>query len=368
MRTQRDYYEILGLPRTASPQEIKKRFRELARKYHPDVHQDKALAQRAFVQIMEAYRTLSDPAARSRYDGSTGGSQVPPRAARQPHVPPRPKGGEGRRLLSDAQYAFVKGRFGEAASLCRQALKINPNLSRAHAVLGDIYRIQGRTEQAISEYGYAVQLDPGDRESAWKMERLVRDEANAIRRESGAPPIRIASAQLLVGNAIGWGIAFLLVLLIRVFPGDPIRGLGDYIPALSQWSGNLVFFLVAAGVLVGLLLSLNGALGHPDEELMFQPIPLAARRARSLPIGIAVVLLSVVLFYGAAAFYLLVAAFQERVSRSVLRLCAAVIAIAVFAAAMYVPARGQVLLYGGNVVFPAMVAGWYVGEFIKPGI
>ena len=51
---QRTDYENLGVPPTASMEEIRQRFRELARKYHPDVQRDKELGHRAFVQISEA--------------------------------------------------------------------------------------------------------------------------------------------------------------------------------------------------------------------------------------------------------------------------------------------------------------------------
>src|SRR6516162_11891564 len=64
----RDYYEILGVPRTASDAEIKKAFRKLAREYHPDVAKDKKQAEEKFKDINEAYEVLGDPAKRKKYD------------------------------------------------------------------------------------------------------------------------------------------------------------------------------------------------------------------------------------------------------------------------------------------------------------
>ena len=64
----KDYYEILGVPRTASDAEIKKSFRKLAREYHPDVAKDKKSAEEKFKEINEAYEVLSDPAKRKKYD------------------------------------------------------------------------------------------------------------------------------------------------------------------------------------------------------------------------------------------------------------------------------------------------------------
>jgi curved DNA-binding protein len=64
----KDYYEILGVPRTASDNEIKKNFRKLARQYHPDVAKDKKKAEDKFKEINEAYEVLGDPAKRKKYD------------------------------------------------------------------------------------------------------------------------------------------------------------------------------------------------------------------------------------------------------------------------------------------------------------
>lgn len=64
----KDYYEILGLPRTASDEEIKKAFRKLARKYHPDVAKDKKGAEAKFKEVNEAYEVLGDPEKRKKYD------------------------------------------------------------------------------------------------------------------------------------------------------------------------------------------------------------------------------------------------------------------------------------------------------------
>lgn len=63
----RDYYEVLGVPRTADKSEIKKAFRKLAREYHPDVSQHEDADSR-FKEINEAYEVLSDDEKRARYD------------------------------------------------------------------------------------------------------------------------------------------------------------------------------------------------------------------------------------------------------------------------------------------------------------
>lgn len=64
----KDYYKILGVSRTATKDDIHKAFRKLARKYHPDVAEDKVNADRKFKEINEAHEVLSDPAKRRQYD------------------------------------------------------------------------------------------------------------------------------------------------------------------------------------------------------------------------------------------------------------------------------------------------------------
>lgn len=66
--TVKDYYEILGINRNASQDEIKKAFRKLARKYHPDVNPGDKTAEQKFKEINEAYSVLSDEKKRAEYD------------------------------------------------------------------------------------------------------------------------------------------------------------------------------------------------------------------------------------------------------------------------------------------------------------
>src|SRR2546421_4152962 len=63
-----DYYQVLGIKRDAKPEEIKKAYRRLARKYHPDVNPGDKAAEERFKQMSEAFDVLSDPKKRSVYD------------------------------------------------------------------------------------------------------------------------------------------------------------------------------------------------------------------------------------------------------------------------------------------------------------
>ena len=63
-----DFYIVLGLRREASADEVKRAYRRLARRYHPDINPGDERAAAQFDQIVEAFETLSDPTRRARYD------------------------------------------------------------------------------------------------------------------------------------------------------------------------------------------------------------------------------------------------------------------------------------------------------------
>lgn len=76
MAAKTDYYDILGVSKTASADEIKKAYRKQALEWHPDKHAtDKEAAEKRFKEINEAYQVLSDTNKRSQYDqfGHAGG-------------------------------------------------------------------------------------------------------------------------------------------------------------------------------------------------------------------------------------------------------------------------------------------------------
>ena len=103
MATKRDYYEILGVDRNASADELKKAYRKLAVKYHPDKNPGDAEAEAKFKEIAEAYSILSDPAKRQKYD-------------RFGHMGPGAGGFEGFDMggfdIGDALRQFMEQGFG----------------------------------------------------------------------------------------------------------------------------------------------------------------------------------------------------------------------------------------------------------------
>ena len=147
----KDYYKVLGIPPKATPEEIKKAFRTLARKYHPDVAKDKKAAEEKFKELNEAHEVLSDPESRKKYDElganwKTGGAPYPP-----PPQPGRPaSGGESPDFqfegtgFSDFFEQFFGGRAGRAgrsAGLDPESFETGAAHGRAqrgHDINGDL--------------------------------------------------------------------------------------------------------------------------------------------------------------------------------------------------------------------------------------
>lgn len=121
MAEKRDYYEVLGVSRNASTDEIKKAYRALAKKYHPDLHPGDKAAEEKFKEINEAYEVLSDSDKKAKYDRFGHAGVDPSYGAGQD------SGFGGMNMdfdLGDIFSSFFGGGFGGSAQ------RANPNAPR----------------------------------------------------------------------------------------------------------------------------------------------------------------------------------------------------------------------------------------------
>ena len=156
MNNKRDYYEILGVSKTASDEEIKRAFRVLAKKYHPDVNKEEGAAEK-FKEIGEAYSVLSDKNKRAQYDqfghaafdGAQGGAGFDMGDINLDDILSNLFGGgfggfggsfsgfggsrsRNRARRGEDMLMHIKLTFDEAVSGCKKDIKVNVNATCNH--------------------------------------------------------------------------------------------------------------------------------------------------------------------------------------------------------------------------------------------
>ena len=117
MAEKRDYYEVLGVSKTATDDELKKAFRKLAKQYHPDLHPGDKECEEKFKEVNEAYEVLSDKDKRARYDQFG-------------HAGVDPNYGAGGGAGAGGFGGFGGGGFGGGMGGGRQAICVPGNLRR----------------------------------------------------------------------------------------------------------------------------------------------------------------------------------------------------------------------------------------------
>ena len=449
-----DYYQILGLASTTNPEEIKKRYRELARRYHPDVNPDPAASQK-IKAVNEAYHTLSDPDRRALYDahrilsqpaaprpsgsarstsppnGAPGATHRPqstrpadnprtagtgssrpytgaragfngfgrtppddgpkeaPRSASTAQTARKPAGREApskgptvNSLLSEAQLAFVNRRYREAEALCGQALELDRRNGTVYELLGDIYARRGQTESATTAYSYAIQFSPRNYSIHSKLDRIMGRHEGHEAGPTLARPVAVPRPAWggLADSRRDLTLSLFSVVLLAAFAGMLVwlhYHIGEAVstlPWLTLLSPNLLLVAVSDGLVAGILLAFYGGMRPISEELVRHETPQKgiAQTHRSGPISLVMLLglFSIVLFYLSAAVYFGIGMIYGKLSHSLLRayLTAGVlVALFSFAASDTNPhfSVGSVAAYVGNVLFPALLVGWALGDRIR---
>lgn len=349
LREPRNAYDLLGLPRSATPEKIRARYRQLIRSYRRELAPKQLLEDERFRRWTNAYLLLTGPE-RREYDRRLreGGGRE------QPHdvVAGLTEAG---RLLVEADVAFGQRKMNDAVELAKEGMKLESRNAAGYALLGDIFREQGKSNDAFTMYNYAIQFAPNNRRY-WQL----LEEASALK-EGRALPKRYRSERPTLLNRPAWAWAAVAGSLAVVGLGTAYLRNNWGAPGLFDIPANLTYAAVAGGLLLGLVLSGTSILMPFDDELVSYQV--AGIGAETAPVGIFVGLPGIVFFWLAPLFYAIVAYLDEYVSAS--------IAIALFACALLTvwfgkmaPEEGALAAYLliGNFVFFGFLSGWLVGS------
>jgi tetratricopeptide (TPR) repeat protein len=345
----RNAYDLLGLPRSATSAQLRARFRQLVRNYRRELATPDLMKDERFRELANAYLQLTGPT-RKEYDRRLRESRGRERPEELLSHLPQPQ-----LLLLQAEASFVRRKLNEAVEAARAAVKQDRRSADGYALLGDVLREQGRYNDALTMYNYAIQFDPNNRRY-WQL----LDEVTGLR-EGRALPRRYRRERATIFNrpAVAWvavGVAFALVALgfvsARLRPGEPLF---FHIPR------NLVYATGAAGFLLGLALAATAIIGPFDDEMVWYQI--AGFGVETTPVGLFVIPAGLAFFWLSLVFYAVCAWLDEHLSLSVviaLFLCSV---LAITSAFLGPPeARGALYALGGNIAFFGFLWGWLFGS------
>ena len=152
-----DLYEVLGVERGAAKEEIKKAYRKLARRYHPDVNKQNPDAAKRFREIQEAYAVLSDEKKRRQYDQFGTVDDAAEQARRRPAWRQEPAGFDFRQVGGFADlgdiFGDLFGGFGRAAARAEAPLEAAVELDLGQAVRGASVVVPVRREEPCDKCG-----------------------------------------------------------------------------------------------------------------------------------------------------------------------------------------------------------------------
>jgi curved DNA-binding protein CbpA len=155
MRKQVTLYDTLGLERDASDQDIRKAFRRLALKYHPDrfAGDQRDEAEERFQGMTEAFNVLSHPESREKYDTEISKGTDKTMDAKE----------ISRRLAAKGSQLMREGKMAEAVENLKGAIDHDDDNARAHYFYGQVIgRISGKERDALRHVEKAISLEPGN--------------------------------------------------------------------------------------------------------------------------------------------------------------------------------------------------------------
>jgi curved DNA-binding protein CbpA len=416
------HYETIGIPATASADEIKKRFRDLARQLHPDVNPGNKAAETRFREINEAYQVVGDADKRRAYDAELAlraramqRQAKPNNTSTTPSAPSwaRPAGGsppvsnatatlqESERLSVQAQQAFVRSRFAEARDLAERAIRYNKRNAVAYEVLGDILRVQNNDDEALQKYTMALQYNPHNSVVRMCIERMAKAGGGgtatsraSVAATSGtgntfsAPPMggyaggrvnnnssnsNISPHKRPLANLLTAFVGYSLVLAAIGYVGfgltptlhTAISGL----PMLAGMDFTTLLIYTVTGIILGVTMATSGTIRRMDDEFATR-----SGQQRNVPMGFIITIIGALNFYIAAIGHIILSATQGVRIIGFLKVFGAVALTTILLGLMYqIPpslalgsiadqVKTNLFLWGGNFVFVGYMLGWLMGD------
>lgn len=350
-----DPYRALGLPVGATPPEIRKRFRQLARKLHPDVRVGDGRAHEQFIAVKRAYDMLMDDDMRARLEAEALGGLD-----------------ESLTVISDFDTSLQKawalteqGHLMEAKGLCADLLRARPMEPKVFDLLARIYDIEGnealqkRMEQEAERIRGPRAATPkaGEAERAHAPGRRPAHAREAVHHRPGYRDIwtgEPAPKRLW----LAWTSALPVIACLWLVWRDAGQ------PALSRFTWTETGAAAAAGLLGMGMLAASGVLGSFDLHL---GSPITESGGSSVPMWLYLMVAGIVSAALSLVFYLVFAIFEQGFSKHVLALYAWVGAVAAALAWAHGGDWLLVMLVGSNVVFIGGLMGWMIGSALRPG-
>ena len=160
----RDYYAVLGVNKKASPEEIKKAYRGMARKHHPDLNKGNSRSEEKFKEIQEAYDILSDPTKRANFDQYGDPNAQPPFSTSSSggfpftpgNSPQGPQGGGSFNINLDEIFRAFTGRgqgTGERSAAPAEDIEFTLDMTLEEAYKGAVKKFTVTVEDVCAECG-----------------------------------------------------------------------------------------------------------------------------------------------------------------------------------------------------------------------
>ncbi len=413
---EKNFYDILEISSRASQVEVRKAFRILVLKLHPD-RNPSPKATELFMLVTKAYETLSHPEKRANYDKilnlniqiSEAKKRVEVPKQSHPRNPPKkpikyerikteetrkhepidwtktktktkgygtseteqdyskPKVNQNRtdprskltptnellRLTS----LVARARYAEAERLAKKITEKSPDQPLPFAILGDIYRMRGQYRDALVMYSYAIQADPVN-----MMYQRKHDEV--LKNLSSTSNLKVVSAteQMSPSSAAALaGLVTLSGLVYVVLSKEPAEYTWQII---NTWTTGLISMMAIAGIAIGASMALAGWLDRIVNQYQAAVVSISP--------GLALSFLGAINFWIACGVYIFIGAMENVFNLSSSRLLAVVAGVTIlFASAGAVNGEidfVQVALWGGNVIYLGAVLGWAAADGIRePG-